>query len=33
MELQFLAREGAAVREAATRYLGWSVYWHKKSGC
>jgi L-fucose isomerase-like protein len=23
----------AAVHEAATRYLGWTVYWHKETGC
>ena len=28
-----LATVGAAVHEAATRYLGWGMYWHKESGC
>src|ERR1019366_2575205 len=23
---------GAAVREAATRYLGWDMYWHREQG-
>jgi L-fucose isomerase-like protein len=28
-----LATVSAAVHEAATRYLGWGMYWHKESGC
>ncbi len=28
-----LASVSAAVDEAATRYLGWGVYWHRESGC
>ena len=28
-----LATVGASVHEAATRYLGWGMYWHKEPGC